>query len=268
MLPSKALKTAGLILKKIPYGEKDSIVTLLTEGGKKLVAFASGERGSQKRFGGALDFFNYVGFFYTESRNSEMVRLQEAQSVVGFTEIRSDLLKFAAVTYFAEMILTFLPENQSQIKIYQTFFSFIQDINRPEPLKPHLIPLMQHYFLGLFGFKPDLENCQICRNSVQPDYLYFFHGERGGLVCSPCHTQKEAEKKIKERVVRQMEYHSLSYEMIQQILQGHALFPDQWKALSWETQEILQIRKVLEFFIDYTAGKSLKSVAFLSQMMS
>lgn len=250
-------KTKAIVLKKVAYGEGDWIVSLLTENGSKLTAFAPQARCSSKRFGGSLDLFNFLDVVYRNGKNGQIHQLSEVDLLEGMEGIRGDISKFAAVCYFSELVTLFLQEKENSPALFESFFQFLKTLNSSQPFSSHLIPLMEHRFLTIFGFKPKLDSCIICERALKQDKDCLFNGIKGGVVCSRCAgSQKDHGS------------HSLSYSTIEQILDGVTHHPEKWPKLRWKKQNVSEARKALEFFIQYTAGKPLKSLRFLSHVIS
>lgn len=252
------VKSKALVLRKIPYGEADTIVTCLGEEGRLIKGFAPSERSSRKRFGGVLDLFNQVEIEWVENPNSELVRLQSAELVCAMEGVRDDLSKFAAACYFTELILAFHKGNEKGEAVYNDFVAFLEEQKNQEAFEPHLVPLMEHRFLDLLGFRPELSACLDCRESIYPDQNYFFQGKKGGVVCSDCANGAKGS----------VENYPLSYKILDLISREFHKTPRQWKSNSLSPVEITSARRAFEYFIQYTAGKPFKSLGFLSKILS
>ncbi len=246
-------KTTALVLRKIHYGESDAVVTFLNDDGKRFSGFAKGEAVSQKRFGGSLDLFNTVGLVYQKGKE-EMIRLSSAEIVSSMPALRTELSKFAAACYFSELVLSFLHDNETVVSLYDVFTSFLKTLNDDPAFKPHLIPLMEHQMLHLFGYKPELASCIQCQTPLTSEKKYFFQGAKGGVVCSGC-------------APAQTNY-PITYLGLQQMLAGFEMPPNEWGSLDWTSDDVHNARSAFEYFIQYTAGKPLKSLTFLSQILA
>lgn len=256
----KTHKTKAIVLKKVFHGEGNLIITFLTKEGCRLSSFAAGARKSKKRFNGSLDLFNCLEVEFQEAKNSDLYRLQHADLVLGMEAIRKDLLKFASSCYFTEMILEFLNESEHSPKIFKTFLEYLKEFNKPEAFPSHMIPHMEHHLLEVFGYKPHLFHCLHCQQSLDPQETYYFNGIQGGIFCKKCQKGKTG--------MRPVDGHPLSYSAIQQILKGHQAHPSSWRDQNWKPQDITETRAALEYFIQYTAGKPLKSLQFLSNILT
>jgi len=113
-------KQAGIILRKISYGEADEIVTVLFEGDGVRRLFASSSRKSRKRFAGLIDVFANLEFHYSVGTSS-LGRLQKASEIQSQVSLRfweKDLLVFSFFSYLAELICEFNPEEASADGLY------------------------------------------------------------------------------------------------------------------------------------------------------
>lgn len=111
---------AGIILRKIPYGEADEIVTVLFEGDGVRRLFASSSRKSRKRFAGLIDAFAHLEFHYSIGASS-LGRLQKAteiQTQIGSRFWEKDLRVFSFFSYLAELICEFNPEESDADGLY------------------------------------------------------------------------------------------------------------------------------------------------------
>lgn len=265
-------KQRVILLSKIPYGDRDLIVTLLSEEGVRLSAFAPAARSSRRRFGGSLDLFNRLDVLCVEPRADRLFQLKEAEVVLSGEEVRKDLIKFGTACYFTEMILHFLQESEKAPLLYESFCSFLDGLNEPRPFSTHVIPLLEDHFLRLFGYQPELMVCLHCSKSIKPTGDYFFHGMKGGLLCALCldrdkvrWKEKVAQGK-KPMVAEPNGAYPLSYGAIKKILEGRGMAPPRWDRLQWSSEEVFQVRRALEYFIQYTVGKPFKSLQFLSHI--
>lgn len=270
----KTQKVSALVLRKISYGERDAIVTFLTDEGKLMTGFAGGERVSQKRFGGVLDLFNQVRIITRAGKNGKMIHVTEAELLTGMDVLHHDLSKFAAGCFFCELILLFLKEDEISPKLYDSFFSFLRDLSDPNPFQDHFVPLMEHHFLNLFGFKPQLSACLQCGEGILPDKTYNFNPSRGGIECSVCDERFQMRKpgplhqKSVSGARKVSKLPALDYETLCQILKGFEDSPQKWKEYRWRKNDVFQARAIFEHFIQYTAGRPMKSLGFLSRVLS
>lgn len=260
------IKSKGIVIKKVPYQDSDLVVTFLTEAGEKFTAFAPKARVSKKRFGSAIDLFNLLSFSYIPSKNQSMARLTEVNLEQSMDSLRLDLKKFALACYLSEMALEFMPENEQTPDVYKSIWSVLKRFNILDEVEDDVLPVIQHHFLELFGFEPHLDRCVRCEGDLIESQKYFFQGAHGGVVCGTC-AGKVHGLEHGPKSVGYLNNYPLSYGVIQKLLdqRGSASFLSKTHK-SWKKNEVLEARRALEYFIQYTLGKPFKSQQFLSQI--
>lgn len=110
---SELIFQSGVILKKIPYGDADEIITVLLARGGVQRIFVPGARKSKKRFSGLIDHFAHLQFEFLVRPG--LWRLQRVEECLSFDGQRrrfweKDLCTYAFFSYMAELICEFMPE--------------------------------------------------------------------------------------------------------------------------------------------------------------
>jgi recombinational DNA repair protein (RecF pathway) len=157
----KIERARAILLRRREYGEKDWIVTFLTDGGRKLSAFAAGAQKSLKRFGSSLDWFAHLEIEYTLPKpGNQLARLMTASRPDG--EHINDLLLdgFAVASFFAEAILELLPDDLEMPEIYQHYKVVLDALRSKADINSVHVTGWLFSLLSFFGFQPDAELCQ------------------------------------------------------------------------------------------------------------
>src|SRR4051794_33548541 len=84
-----ALKTEGIVLRSIRYGEADRILHLYTPEHGRLSAIAKGVRRARSRFGGRLEPFFRLALILYEGR-SDLLTVTSAETLAGHPRLRQD----------------------------------------------------------------------------------------------------------------------------------------------------------------------------------
>lgn len=258
-------QTKAIILRKIAYKEGDWILTLLTEEGTRLTAFAPYARQSKKRFNGSIDLFNEVHVICKKSQGKEAFNLDSCELVHGMETIRQDLPKFAMACYLAELLLVFLQEGgQPMPQLFKTFKGYFDTLNGQNQFYPQSIPFMEYHLLEIFGYKPVLHHCVRCQKVIDSSNQYYFCGIQGGVLCTEC---AKNPKQAKTHSMIHDQY-PLSYAAMRTILTNCSKGPQVWnQEAGFNSRDFFQVRKALEYFIQYTIGRPLKSLQFLSDII-
>lgn len=253
----------AIVLNKLPYGDGDLILTALTAEGSRITLFAKQGLASQRRFGPTLDFGNTLHLEFHSKPAASLKRLNRAELLSGVPGIRNDLTRYALASYFAEIILHFLPADESLPAVYQTFTSHLRALDNTVTVPGHWIPMMEYAYLSLFGFQPVLDRCLSCDGGIEEARQYQFHGGRGGVICGICAQQEPT----KLAMPLNGNAYPMSYTAIHHLMGALTQRPLQYERVApWGEGEVAQVRRAFEYFIQYTAGKPLRSLQFLSQV--
>lgn len=210
------LKTKGIVVKRMNYGEADRILTILTVDHGKIKAFAKGSRKILSRLGGSLEPFCLVDFIFHEGRNFYIVT---AASVINhFENIHTDIDKTAKAFYIGELLDKFLEEKQNHPEVFELFKKFLEELEklerdpwaRPGELSKVdsrvrgndiLIPVFSAKILEAVGFKPEVSECLHCRSKLLPEQN-FWDDVEGGVICQTCHDKFGHGGKISNDVIK------------------------------------------------------------------
>lgn len=182
-------KTEAVVLRHIPLGEADRILTLYTPDMGKVRAVAKGVRRVKSRLGGHLELLNRVSVALYEGKSLDVVT--EAQVVQNFRAIREDLEPLSRAMYVAELVDGFTSERSPSQAIYTLLVDGLAEL---EKAAPH--DLLMRYFemrvLEYAGYRPELIQCVACRSTLEPRSHLFSCGD-GGVLCPACRvTSSEA----------------------------------------------------------------------------
>src|SRR4051794_19631395 len=81
------VKTEGIVLRSLRYGEADRILHVYTRDRGRIGAIAKGVRRSRSRFGGRLEPFSHVAFLLHEGR-SDLMTVTGADTIRAHARLR------------------------------------------------------------------------------------------------------------------------------------------------------------------------------------
>ena len=113
MTDSKTYQATGIILKGMPMGEADRLVTLLTPEFGLIRAVAPGSRKHKSSLRGRCEMFVVNQFFLAKGRSLD--KITQAQTIESYPALSRDLGKLAAGQYLAELVLCCALSEQPQI---------------------------------------------------------------------------------------------------------------------------------------------------------
>ena len=182
MSRSRSYKTEAVVLKQMPLGEADRILTLYTPDLGKVRAVAKGIRRPRSKLGGHLELLNQVSVSLAYGRNLDVVN--EAQVISSFAGFKEDLQSLSRALYISELVDGFSTERAANYAVYLLLVNTLGLLGRT----PSLDLLLRHFevrILGHLGYRPELYQCVGCRNTLEPgDHL--FNCAIGGVLCPEC----------------------------------------------------------------------------------
>ncbi len=186
----KAFRSRALLLRSVPYGETDLIVTLLTEERGKLGARLRGGRRSAKRASGGVEPFHTLDVAL-EDRGGDLLPLKETQLVVVRAGLVASLGAMDAAGIALRWSRHLLPVRHAEPEAWSTLTRLLDrlDALAPEgdPAKMRgVLALAGFHLLASVGYALELGRCVVCGRACPPGAPAFVDGPRGGLVCRAC----------------------------------------------------------------------------------
>lgn len=126
----KSIADKAIVLSRTNYGEKDRIITFLTEKNGKLSTLAKSVRGQKSRLAGGVELFSISEISYIAGK-SDLRTLTGARLVKHFGSITKDLDK-SNLAYDMLKVVGKLSEDghgQEYFRIVSTAFSCLDDIS-------------------------------------------------------------------------------------------------------------------------------------------
>ena len=151
-------KTEAVVLKHIPLGEADRIVTLFTPDLGIVRASAKGVRRPRSRIAGHLEPLVRCRLMLARGRNLDII--SGAETLQGFTAVREDLEQLGRAMVCVELVDAFSPEGQGNRPLYDLLVEALEWLEAGEgDWAPRFFEL---HLLGLTGYMPELHRCVGC----------------------------------------------------------------------------------------------------------
>lgn len=242
------VKTKGIVLKRINYGEADRILTILTSGHGKIKAIAKGSRKILSKLGGSLEPFCLVDFIFHEGKSFHIVT--SAVVTKHFEKIHTDIDKTAKAFYIGELLDKFLEEKQNHPEVFELFKKYLENLESADD--PILIPVFSAKILEAVGFKPVTSSCLHCQNKLLPAQN-FWDDVEGGVICQNCHSKFGHGQEISNDLIKILRlFFSPEFKVGSKIN-----INDKYKN---------QTGLVLESYIEGVLERELKSKKFMKEM--
>ena len=239
----------AILLRAVPYGDSDKIVTLLTSEHGKCAVIARGARRSKRRFAGALEPYQLlraeVGF-----GRGDVGRLAAAQVVRAYIGVLSDLRRMTLAAAGIELLRAVLPDrDRPDPALFPTALRFFE--LSEESARAELRIAFTARVLAICGLAPNLDECGVCGLIAPPNKPAYFDIARGAIVCRSCGGARDLLSGSSRAALRRAagpEWESVA--------QGS---PD-------ITHAIQDVQAVLDRFLEHQLGKKLHGSSMLAQL--
>ena len=175
----RQFRTHAIILSRRDFGESDRLLTLFTPGQGKIRAIAKGARKPQAKLSGHVELFARSDVSIHRGRNLDI--LTQAELIEPYRGLREDLRRGAYANYAAELLDRFTADEDSE---GAALFDLLHDTltriaGADDPALAARFYELQ--LLDQVGFRPELMECVVMRQPLQPEPQFFSHDE-GGVV--------------------------------------------------------------------------------------
>ena len=175
-----SLKTRGVVIKRINYGEADKILTIFTERFGKVKAIAKGVRKISSKMAGNLEPFNLINLQLHEGKTFFTVTGAE---IVECYDCDRQLSISSRAVYTAEIIDKIFAEEEKNITAFELLIESLRNIAKSK--NGLVLRLFELKILEQAGFRPDLEHCAHCKNKLKSGENYF-NENTGEILCADC----------------------------------------------------------------------------------
>ncbi|MGI9599176.1 MAG: DNA repair protein RecO [Acidimicrobiales bacterium] len=169
----------AVVLRTYKLAEADRIVVLFSRGRGKVRAVAKGVRRTKSKFGSRLEPGSIVQLQLYEGRNLDIIT--QAERVVAFTNLRSDLDSYGRAALLLEIIDSSMVEGESNPAAYKMLTGALTELERAG--NPLVVPTFVAKFLVLEGVQPLVDACVRCGST---DNLVAIQIHEGGVLCRNC----------------------------------------------------------------------------------
>lgn len=244
------------MLRRIPYGDYDLIVTLFTPDHGKISVFAKSAKRDARRFSGALEPFSVLKAVLRTGRG-KLPALEETVLVDPLATLRADIRKTAYASYWSELVGVGSEEGAPLPGGYLLLHEALTALDRDRIEKTALNVLFQLKFARLSGFFPGLSHCHSCKtllDAVAPHDVAVDIAS-GGMICGDC-------------ISRVSRPHRLSKGTIKALLWLETADIQKASRIRFTRESLEECVRFLEAFIPHHLGHRPRSLAFLKHIRS
>jgi DNA repair protein RecO (recombination protein O) len=179
----RSLKTEGIVLRSIRYGEADRILHVYTMDRGRISAIAKGVRKTKSRFGGRLEPFFRLRLMLHEGR-SDLMTVTGAETVAAHPRLREDAAALDGAARACEAVARVFDDGDPHSGVYHLLANQLAllDGEPARATRANALAFRLKLLLAA-GFAPQLGGCASCG---ERDHLVGFSGAAGGVVCAAC----------------------------------------------------------------------------------
>ncbi|MEG0237665.1 MAG: DNA repair protein RecO [Cetobacterium sp.] len=151
----KFIKTKGLIIKKVDFGEGDRIITVFSENFGKIDLLVKGIRKSKKRDQSSVDLLTLSNFtFYKKGDN---FILNTIDSIDFFYDLKKDIEKLEIVSYVLSIINELILPGERKKEFFQRIEKALYFIIKNENYNNFIMVLkMMNWIIKNEGYRIDI----------------------------------------------------------------------------------------------------------------
>ncbi|KEI15052.1 MULTISPECIES: DNA repair protein RecO [Clostridium] len=175
-------KTKAIVLKTQDYKENDKLVWLFTEKIGKVCAIAKGAKKNKSKFMSSTQVFCFGE--YVLFRGKSLYNINEIDIIDSFQNLLKDMDTITYGSYFCELILIALEQEESNRELFKDFIKSFYFIKNKVMDLEILARTFELKLLNASGYGFDFQKCCICGKKInKSNYLSI---QYYGGVCSDC----------------------------------------------------------------------------------
>jgi DNA repair protein RecO (recombination protein O) len=179
-----SLKTEGIVLRTLRFGEADRILHVYTPHRGRLSAIAKGVRRARSRFGGRLEPYFRLNLVLYEGK-SDLLTVTSAETLDGHGTLRGNGAALDSASRAADAVGRLFDTPDPNPAVFHLFSNELQLLDRDPALhatKGNQLAFRLKLLLAA-GLAPQLGGCAGCGDR---EHLSGFSGAAGGVVCGSC----------------------------------------------------------------------------------
>ncbi len=184
--------TNGLIIKEQNIGERDKLVTALTESHGVVKGFAHGAKDIKSSKSSATGLLSYSRLTLHKRRDSYLIG--DAKTIKIFSGIRKSIENMYLAQYFCELSGAVCPKEQEAKKQLSLILNALYLLSENKKELSVVKPCVELRLMCLSGYMPDIMMCREC-GEYEKDVMMFLP-KIGQLICKDC-LEKEEDNNLK-----------------------------------------------------------------------
>ena len=181
MTSPREYQTEAIIIKKTKLGEADSILTFYTPHLGKIQGFARSLRKPKSKMAGHLELLTHSMVSLARGRNLDTII--GAQTIDSFLPLKTDLDLTSYALYVIELVNQFTAEHIENNSLFELLMQTLEQLC--EASEETVLRGFELHLLDTSGYRPQLQQCVVCRSPLQP-VVNSSSPILGGMLCPAC----------------------------------------------------------------------------------
>jgi len=181
----RRLQEPALLVRSVPYGDADLVVTFLLRDSGKVSTIVRGGRRSTKRFGGALEPLHEL-LVDVEDRGKELCVLKEARIRRARPGIAADLDAMDAAGQALRWARHLCPPRTPEPAAWRSIEDLLEALDARAGEPAALLAVFGLRLLTDVGYALELERCVRCGRPCPEGKMACIDAASGGIVCTTC----------------------------------------------------------------------------------
>lgn len=244
------IRTRGIVIRKVNFGEADRILTILTLDRGKIRIVAKGVRRTKAKLAGWLDMFAENDLELAEGKNLDIVT--GVTGVKNFAGGELSLQQTGLMYYICELVDKLLEETHEVVGVFPLLQETLEAITE----KAVSLEMAKTYFeiklLTVLGFAPELYRCVVSGKELNEEDELKFSYRLGGVVCDAGNQDDFAPAIGKEGI------------KLLRLLQRYPLVTVTKVKVPEEVTR--EASSLMSEFVEYTTDRRIKSLSVLGQL--
>ena len=184
----------GLVIREMPYGENDRLLTVLTAEHGQILFTAKGARSPRSKTMPLCRLFVYANFEYYEKNGRRW--LSGGSVNEGFYGISEDIQGFSLASYIVQLAAEISGEGVGAEEVLRMTLNTLYAIEKK--LKPYdqIKSVYEIFAAHESGVTPEINACRACGTTEADEW--WLDIMNGGISCKKCFSERSAGAPIPE----------------------------------------------------------------------
>lgn len=201
----------AIVLRRRPFREADSKVTVYTSMQGKMELVARGTSKTRSKLAGHIEPFNFIDLMVIRGRQYNYVG--SAISKESFLEIRKNTTKIQVASEAINLFNVLIKPGETDENLFFLLYDYLKILDT-NLINDSNAEIFKHFFIFKFiillGYKPELEKCVNCsKTAVDTNMVFDFVS--GGISCCPVLGEKLTISQKSIKILRLVDTNEINY---------------------------------------------------------